>query len=244
MASIRTTLAFDAYGTLLSTESIAKKLASHFGRDKAKVIATTWRRYQLEYTWRLNSMKVYEDFTTITRRSLRHALAESSVELNEQQVEEMMEAYDSLSVFPDVATTMETLQANPKLRAVVFSNGTRRMVTSSVKNSPDLAKYSHIFEDVVVVDDVQVFKPAPETYLHLVRKLGGDPSKLEDLAQVWLVSGNPFDILGARHAGLNAIYVDRAGVGWQDALVDDEDKGRPTKIVTSLDQVISHVAHV
>ena len=47
---------FDAYGTLLSTESIAKKLASHFGEEKAQTIAATWRKYQLEYTWRLNSM--------------------------------------------------------------------------------------------------------------------------------------------------------------------------------------------
>lgn len=49
-------LAFDAYGTLLSTESIAKKLATHFGDEKAQNIATAWRRYQLEYTWRANSM--------------------------------------------------------------------------------------------------------------------------------------------------------------------------------------------
>lgn len=49
-------VAFDAYGTLLFTESIAKKLASHFGDEKAKTIATTWRKYQLDSTWRLNSM--------------------------------------------------------------------------------------------------------------------------------------------------------------------------------------------
>jgi 2-haloacid dehalogenase len=49
-------LAFDLYGTLLSTESIAKKLSEHFGPDKAQSIATIWRTYQLEYTWRLNSM--------------------------------------------------------------------------------------------------------------------------------------------------------------------------------------------
>lgn len=49
-------VAFDLYGTLLSTESIAKELAVHFGQVKAEVIADTWRKYQLEYTWRLNSM--------------------------------------------------------------------------------------------------------------------------------------------------------------------------------------------
>ena len=51
-----TILAFDAYGTLLSTDSIAKELSKHFDEAKATAIATTWRRHQLEYTWRLNSM--------------------------------------------------------------------------------------------------------------------------------------------------------------------------------------------
>ena len=51
-------LAFDAYGTLLSTESIAKQLASHFGDEKATKIAAEARKYQLEYTWRLNSMSM------------------------------------------------------------------------------------------------------------------------------------------------------------------------------------------
>lgn len=49
-------LAFDLYGTLLSTESVAKRLSKHFGQDKAASVAATWRRYQLEYTWRYNSM--------------------------------------------------------------------------------------------------------------------------------------------------------------------------------------------
>lgn len=37
-------IAFDLYGTLLSTESIAKELATHFGDEKAASIAGLWRR--------------------------------------------------------------------------------------------------------------------------------------------------------------------------------------------------------
>ncbi len=48
--------AFDLYGTLLSTESIATALVGYVGKDKAGPVAALWRRYQLEYTWRLNSM--------------------------------------------------------------------------------------------------------------------------------------------------------------------------------------------
>ena len=49
-------IAFDLYGTLLSTDSIAQELATLYGVDKAKTIAAQARRYQLEYTWRVNSM--------------------------------------------------------------------------------------------------------------------------------------------------------------------------------------------
>lgn len=56
MTSEKTVIAFDLYGTLLSTESIGKELAKHYGDDKAKALAAQWRRYQLEYTWRVNSM--------------------------------------------------------------------------------------------------------------------------------------------------------------------------------------------
>ncbi|KAI4149645.1 MAG: hypothetical protein LQ340_004528, partial [Diploschistes diacapsis] len=49
-------LAFDLYGTILSTSSTAKELAKHFGEEKAAQVAATWRTLQLEYTWRLNSM--------------------------------------------------------------------------------------------------------------------------------------------------------------------------------------------
>jgi 2-haloacid dehalogenase len=49
-------VAFDLYGTLLSTESIAVALEKYCGKDDAPQVAALWRRYQLEYTWRLNSM--------------------------------------------------------------------------------------------------------------------------------------------------------------------------------------------
>ncbi|KAH9829338.1 haloacid dehalogenase, type II [Teratosphaeria destructans] len=236
----RIVLAFDAYGTLLSTQSIAQKLTAHFGEEKAKTIAAAWRKYQLEYTWRLNSMGHYEDFSAVTRRSLRHALAESSVKLDEKSTEEMMRAYDSLTCFPDVERTMNGLKSTPDIKAVVFSNGTHQMVSTSVKSSPDLSKHANIFQDIVVVEEVKKFKPAKETYMHLAHKVGKDPNDKKQLEQIWLVSGNPFDVVGARAAGLNSIWVDREGNGWQDSLVEGE-KGRPTEIVKDLDKALTTV---
>jgi len=53
-------VAFDLYGTLVNPASISKALAQALGAgdDKVQQVNTAWRKYQLEYTWRLNSMGV------------------------------------------------------------------------------------------------------------------------------------------------------------------------------------------
>jgi len=151
-----------------------------------------------------------------------------------------MKAYDSLSCFPDVEKTLQSLKSAPDIKAVVFSNGTHSMVSSSVNNSPDLSPHAKTFSDIVVVEEVKKYKPAPEAYHHLAKKVGKDITDKEQMQQIWLVSGNPFDVVGARAVGMNAIWVDRAGHGWQDSIVEGE-KGRPTDIVRSLDSVVRTV---
>ncbi|KAL2816039.1 HAD-like domain-containing protein [Aspergillus cavernicola] len=224
-------LAFDLYGTLLSTESIAHKLGSHFPA-KAQSISSLWRRYQLEYTWRLNSMGIYEPFSTVTRNSLLHALAEHDESLDDDAITALMNAYDNLSIFPDVKLTLTKLEEIPTVAPVIFSNGTQSMVSNSVHRSPDLSPHASLFSDIVTVDDVKQFKPAPKVYLHLAERLGKSSSQIKD---IWLVSGNPFDIVGARSVGLNAIWVDRNGRGWVDGARPDI---QPTAVVNNLEQIL------
>jgi 2-haloacid dehalogenase len=255
MAPKQIVLAFDAYGTLLSTESIAKQLASHFGEDTARGLAATWRKYQLEYSWRANSMGlnpfnfslrsltkysyagIYWDFSKLTRRSLIHTLSEAGLSLSDEDIETLMKAYDSLSTFPDVHPMLDKLKDAKNIKRVIFSNGTHSMVSSSVHNSPDLSPYADLFDDVVSVDDIRRYKPAPEAYHHLAEKVGKDIHSREQMAEVFLVSGNPFDVVGGRSVGMNALWVDRAGNGWQDNMMPGTWNG-PSEIVSSLDQVV------
>jgi 2-haloacid dehalogenase len=111
------------------------------------------------------------------------------------------------------------------------------MVSSSVQNSPDLSPHAKMFDDIVSVEDIRKFKPAPETYHHLAQKVGKDIHQKEQMEEIFLVSGNPFDVVGGRAVGMNAIWVDRAGTGWQDDLMPGSRTG-PTEIVRSLDQVV------
>ena len=172
----------------------------------------------------------YEHFSEVTRKSLQHALAEHNVELNVQQTDKLMEAYDSLSTFPDVNPALKRLAENKAIDCVVFSNGTQTMVSNSVHKSGSLD--ASVFKALITVDAVEKFKPAPEVYHHLINYFG----KIRQESDIWLVSGNPFDVVGARAIGMEAAWVDRAGNGWQDRLGQE-----PTVIVRSLEEVVDVV---
>jgi 2-haloacid dehalogenase len=170
----------------------------------------------------------------VTRNSLQHALRELKLSLDDGEISSLMKAYDSLSTFPDVPPALKSLSSNPGVTAVVFSNGTSAMVTASVTQSPDLSPHASAFQDLISIEAIKMFKPTPEAYMYLAQKVGKEKSEMGDM---FLISGNPFDVVGARATGMKAIWVDRPGNGWLDALVESE-KG-PTAIVRSLEEVPS-----
>jgi 2-haloacid dehalogenase len=166
---------------------------------------------------------------------LLHALAESDVDLRKEDIDGLMKAYDSLSTFPDVIPALKSVASNPNITAVVFSNGTQSMVSNSVFHSQDLSPHAGVFHDLVTVDEVKKYKPAPEVYLHLAEKVGKQKSQMGDM---WLVTGNPFDVVGARNMGMKAAWVDRAGRGWQDAAIPGLP---PTVIGGGLEEIVRKI---
>lgn len=151
-----------------------------------------------------------------------------------------MHAYDSLSTFPDVEPALKSLSSDPSIDAYIFSNGTNAMVSTSVNQSPSLSPFASVFKDLVTVEEIETYKPNPQVYQHLAKKAGKSTS-VEDMANIWLVSGNPFDVVGARAAGLRAAWVDRAGHhgngGWNDRL-GELAAGGPTVVVSGVDDAV------
>lgn len=258
-------IAFDLYGTILSTDSITKDLATHLNinKSKAQSVATKWRQYQLEYTWRVTAMGTYKPFDKITRAALRHAAAEvlGGVDVSDDAAERLMAAYDALAVFPDVPAGLRAVQQQarggggaPPVEVVVFSNGTERMLSTSVGSSPDLKPFvsggggGGLFKKLVSVDEVRTYKPTAQAYSHLQAEADEDND-----AVVWLVSANPFDVAGARSVGLRSAWIDRAGTGWVDRLgeaifgVGDDvrkRRARPTVIARGVDQAVEEILKI
>jgi 2-haloacid dehalogenase len=109
-----------------------------------------------------------------------------SLEVNE--IDNLMKAYDTLSLFPDVPPLFTHLEESSHIHPVVFSNGTSSMINTSLAQSPDLSPHKHLFKQVVVVEKVKKFKPHPDVYSHLCKEVGKEGKE----GEVWLISGNPF----------------------------------------------------
>ncbi|CAJ2508539.1 Uu.00g135650.m01.CDS01 [Anthostomella pinea] len=235
MPSKKIVIAFDLYGTLLSTESIADELAKVYGDDKSKSLAALWRQYQLEYTWRINSMGEYKTFSEITRNALGHAVAEHGLKLEAKDADALMKSYDALHVFPEIPSALKLLEENSdSVEPYIFSNGTDEMVGNSVQTSPDLGPHAKRFKSLVTVHSLQCFKPDKRTYAHLVQQTGMQGRE----GEVWVMSGNPFDIVGAKAAGLRAAFIDRPRKGWIDRL---DEKRAPNVIANGVDEAVKSV---
>lgn len=196
-----TILAFDIYGTLADVSGMAAGLARRMDGNSALAerVSARWREKQLEYSFRRTLMGLAADFSQCTRDALSLALAEAEAELDAEARRELLLEYGRLPLFPDARPALEVLSARTDARIFAFSNGAPEAVRGILTANNAL----HFFADVVSAAEVGKLKPAPEVYAHFLQRAD---ARAEDS---WLVSGNPFDVLGAQNAGMQAAWVRR-----------------------------------
>ncbi|WP_018938192.1 MULTISPECIES: haloacid dehalogenase type II [unclassified Thioalkalivibrio] len=194
----QTTLAFDVYGTLIDTQGIAAMLEGWIG-ERAPVLARAWREKQLEYTFRRGLMGAYADFDTCTEQALRYCCEALGIALDQDQEAELLQRYRQLPAFTDAAPALDRLRADG-YRLFAFSNGTAETVSGLLRH----AGLEDRFEGVVSVDEIGCFKPDPRVYRHFLQRANVLP------ADAWLISGNPFDVIGAQAAGMRTAWLDRS----------------------------------
>lgn len=198
------TLAFDVYGTLIDTHGVISVLEKYVGNDAA-AFSHTWREKQLEYSFRRGLMQNYENFAVCTSNALDYTSTCYKAPLSAEIKKELMGVYKSLPAFADVEIGL-ALAKKAGFRMFAFSNGSMEVVEALLSNA-GLRDY---FIGVVSVDEIKSFKPNPAVYSHFLRRADAV------VADAWLVSSNPFDVIGAISAGMRAAWVKRAA----DAIFD------------------------
>jgi len=218
------TLAFDVYGTLIDTHGVIVALERHIG-DKADVFSQMWREKQLEYSFRRGLMKNYKTFAVCTSNSLDFTCDYFKAPLSQQHKNELLEIYRVLPAFEDVKEGLgRSKESGFRLHA--FSNGSADAIEMLLTN----AGIRDFFLDVVSVDEIKSFKPDPDVYNHFMKRAGSDGTV------TWMISSNPFDVIGAVSAGMRAAWVKRS----PDAIFDPWGI-EPTITVNSLSELAGQI---
>ena len=204
---------FDAYGTLYDVYSVAQRCESCFPGQGSQ-LAQLWRSKQLEYTWQRSLMQRYAPFSTVTREALAYSCEALKLELSVAQMEALMSEYLNLSVYPEVAGTLR----KTRIRNAILSNGSPDMLLPLVKNS------GLELDAVISVDELKVYKPAPQVYELAVQRL--------NTRNIGFVSSNCWDAIGAKSFGFTVYWINRAGAPV------DRTGFRPDRILKSLDEIL------
>jgi 2-haloacid dehalogenase len=207
-------LVFDAYGTLYDVHSVVRRCESCFP-GKGMQLSQLWRAKQLEYTWLRSLMGQYVPFSRVTREALAYSCAALGLEHGEHE-EALMAEYLRLAPFPEVAAALERL----KVRRAILSNGSPDLLDPLVRNS------GLTFDAVLSVDELKIYKPAPQVYELAVKRLGLPKDR------IGFVSSNCWDAIGAKSYGFTVYWVNRGG-----APVDRLGFA-PDEQVKSLDEVL------
>lgn len=211
------TLAFDVYGTLIDTHGVVTALREQVG-EEAPRFSQRWREKQLEYSFRRGLMGAYDDFAVCTRQALDYTCQALNMPLSESVRAALMASYRTLPAFDDVATGLAAVRQAGH-RTFAFSNGSADAVNQLLSH----AGLDSQMDGTVSVEGVRSFKPNPAVYRHFVSETQSE------LASTWLISSNPFDVIGAQHAGWKTIWLQR-----DPAAVFDPWNIEPTCTVTTL----------
>ncbi|MGC6174639.1 haloacid dehalogenase type II [Lacrimispora sp. 38-1] len=188
---------FDAYGTLYDVHSVTKK-CNELYHGRGMEISQIWRQKQLDYVWITSLMDKYKDFWSLTKEALYYSLEELGLQYNEKIVEEILNEYLHLSLYPEV---MEALNNFRPRELFILSNGNLRMLNELVKNTY-LDKH---LDGIISVEDYKVYKPKPDAYDLAAKRLGLDKE------EILFISSNGWDAAGSKSFGFTVGWLNRFG---------------------------------
>lgn len=187
---------FDVNETLSDLAPMGRRFVEVGAAESA---AKTWFASVLRDGFALTAAGATQRFSVIAESALRDILAGGTSDLD-AAVEHVMGGFSELPLHPDVADGVRALSASGA-RLVTLSNGSTEVADRLFA----AAGIRGHFERLLSVDDAGVWKPAPGAYAHAARACSADP------ATMMLVAVHPWDIDGARRAGMRTAWINRQG---------------------------------
>lgn len=159
----------------------------------------------------------YADFREVGRANLLAQLdgVEGLRRTTAEAAEHVLDGFSALSVHPDVPEGFRLLR-DADVRIATLTNGSVAIARGLLER----AGLEELAERHLDVTGVRRWKPAPEPYLYACRELGVEAS------EAVLIAAHPWDVHGARRAGLRGGWLDREGVPYPEVFERPDASGR------------------
>jgi len=188
-------LFFDVIETLFSLEPLQagfQQLGMPEGSDKV------FFAQLLRDAFALSATGQFYSFPEIAAASLEVLLESAGQKAGPEQVQTLLKIFSQLPPHPDVGAGLETAQAGGA-EVVLLTNGSRHNTEGLLK----AGKLTHLVDQVVSIEALQVWKPKPEVYTKAAQTLGVEPP------EACLIAAHAWDLQGARQAGLKTVWLRR-----------------------------------
>lgn len=188
-------VAFDLYGTLLDVGALVAVLRPLTPMPEALVQA--WRARQLQLSNAILTSARYVDFDRITLTALHDVAPSFYLRLDAATTKRLIDAWAQLPAFEDVRPALDML-VRRRVPITVVTNAVASTARNALRHAGIDDSIVHLFS----CDTVKAYKPKAAAY-EQVLALGVAP------AEVLFVSGNDWDVGGARQVGFHTIFVNR-----------------------------------
>ena len=211
-------IVFDAFDTIFDTTFVDQKILEVCGPHPDLV--QIWRMKLVEYSWLRSMMNQYRPFSQIAADALNFALNHKKLLLSPEQWEDILEACRMLPMFAEVQPGLKQLGRYFQLG--ILSNADLALLEDllTFNNCDDFGQNLHS------ADEVRIFNPDPRLYQ---LALGGGLAPSE----IIFAATNPWDIAGAKAAGLQVAWIRR-----NDQIILDELGQQPDLIFKSLEHMV------
>ncbi len=213
---------FDVNETLSDMAPLARRFADVGAPPE---MLRVWFAGVLRDGFALTAVGASEPFAVLAAEGLRTALRGVHLDRDlDAAVDHVLAGFAGLGVHPDVPTGLRELRA-AGYRLVTLSNGATEVAERLLSGAGVRVE----FERLLSVEDAGVWKPARSAYTYASQICGVDPSDM------MLVAVHPWDIDGARRAGLQAAWVNRTDIPYPGYFTT------PTLTVTDLGDLVRRI---
>jgi 2-haloacid dehalogenase len=169
----------------------------------------TWFAATLRDGIALAASGSYADFRDVGRANLLQLLP------TPEAADHLLDGFAALPVHPDVPEGLRVL-GEAGVRIATLTNGSVQIARGLLAR----AGLESLVERYLDVSEARRWKPAPDPYLYACGELGVEP------ARAVLLAVHPWDIHGARRAGLRSAWLDRRGLPYPEVFEPPDWSGR------------------